>query len=289
MADTGNVNVADLKARRASADWEDRYRALEQARQLPSGVRAEVAGLFLNDENPWVKSLAAQLVTQPGAPARRSRRGIVREVDQILHGAHLSFDQRWKLIRLFEEVEESGSTAQLGLAVDRAARLVTAALSEPARADVHLHQLDEFLRHVATYVRPMPVSSDSGPLADVVRKALSAFALDASLPAPRDVSVRADALDRALRELAQNALDAGSGHIDVRDDSVNGQVLVEVKNNGPVLTRVDADALFRPWFTTRVGHAGLGLYLARAAVTEAGGSIVLASLSPVAFEITLPH
>lgn len=289
MAVERDPSPADLKARRTSPDWQDRYQALEQARELPTASRIQVAELFLNDENAWVRSLAAQLAATPNSPARRSRRGIVREVDQILHGAQLSFDQRWRLIRLFEETEESGSTAQLGLAVDRASRVVTAALSEPRRADAHLRQLDLFLRHIAMYVRPVPVANESRRLTEVVESALSAFRIDASLKLDDSLSVRSEAVDRAIKELAQNALDAGSRRFEVEAAARNAHVVIQIKNDGPALRPTDVDALFRAWFTTRVGHAGLGLYLARAAVTEVGGNIVLTEASPVSFEISLPR
>jgi len=289
MSSDSDLRVLKLKARRSSTDWQDRYQALEEARQLPAAGRAEVAEAFVKDENAWVRSLASQLVAVPGTPARRSRRGIVREVDQIVHGAHLSFDQRWRLIRLFEEAEESGSTAQLGLAVDRASRLVTAALSEPHRSAHYMRQLDAFLRHVAMYVRPVPVASESAVFNEVVKNVLSAFDLRTSVTGGNSLRVRGDALDRALREIAQNALDAGSSHLQIQGDIRDGHVVVGVTNDGARLAPAEIDGLFRAWYTTRVGHAGLGLYLARAALNEAGGSIILADPVPVAFEITMPR
>lgn len=282
--------VAELKVLRGSSDWQERYHALEEARDLPASSRVEVAELFVADENAWVRSLAKQLMAPPGTPARRSRRGIVREVDQVLHGAFLTFDQRSKLIRLFEEAEESGSTAQLGLAVDRASRLVTAALSEPGKTERYLRQLDAFLSHVAMYVRPVPVRKDTEPLNYVIERSLSAFSLRTSVTITSHLDVRADALERALKELAQNAIDAGADRVDIRGDVRNGNVVVELTNNGAELPPQHTQALFQPWFTTRAGHAGLGLYLARAAVSEVGGSTLLLSGSaPVVFEVTLPR
>jgi signal transduction histidine kinase len=284
-----DVQLADLLARRRkSTRWEDRYSALEEARRLPYKLRVEVASLFLADDNAWVRGLAERLVSATPSVRHRTRRGIAHEVDQVLRGAGITLSQRTSLLRLFEETEEAGSFAYLGLAADRAARLVTGALSEETAKEDYIRQLETFLQHIAAYAKPTPLAEKWVSLGE----ALAGSGRHPSLPIRQErianSRVNADAVRVILDELQRNARDAGA--TEVRLDSVasNGHVAINIGNDGSDISEAISTRLFSPWFTTRPGRAGLGLYLAQAASEQAGGRMHLVSLSPPAFEVLLP-
>ena len=73
---------------------------------------------------------------------------------------------------------------------------------------------------------------------------------------------------RVLTNLVENALHfssrgAGSIQLRARQESSSGLVELTVKDDGPGVARDLKDNLFEPFFTTRKGGTGLGLYIAR--------------------------
>src|SRR5688572_22424836 len=101
--------IAALVEAARSDSWEQRYRALERSRGLAVGPRREVASAFLDDSNSWVRNLAERILRSGQRPPRRSRRGIVMEIDNVLKGAKLSAPQRSRLVELYEEAEQLGA------------------------------------------------------------------------------------------------------------------------------------------------------------------------------------
>jgi signal transduction histidine kinase len=269
--------------------WQERYRALERSIELPANRRREIAQHFVGDSNAFVSSLAQRLSDSEGRPTIRSRRGIVQAFDQLLHGARLSVGQRSDLIRLFEDAQEAGSIGYLALSADRAARLVTAALSAPADSrETYLQQLDRFLRHIAAYASPIQPGSERIPIATAIADAKTRTNIPIFLDRSVETEVNEVAFTSALEELVANAVDAGASEVRVSVLPTNGHVRAVISNDGKPIDSSVSNHLFEPWYTTRAGRAGLGLYLARAIAREAGGDITVRQGDSSIFQVELP-
>jgi len=98
-----------------------------------------------------------------------------------------------------------------------------------------------------------------------------------------------------ILNLVKNALDAMSqseakNELRVRTRSGSGRMaVVEVENNGEAIPPGVLANLFRPFYTTKDGGTGLGLYLSRRVAQDHGGELQAENLSEgVRFTLTLP-
>ena len=288
-SDPDDMLRQELIATASSKQWRERYSALERSAELSISARREVAQHFIHDSNAFVRSFAQALSSAEGRPGVRSRRAIVQDFDHVVHGTRLTLAQRANLIRLFEDAQEAGSIGYLALSADRAARLVTAALSsrESERAG-HLQQLERFLRHIAAYASPTPVAKDVRSVAEVLAEAESRDSIRVVVERSADVRVNAEAFRTALDELLSNAADAGATEARVNVLRSNGSVKALVANDGAPITTEAQRHLFEPWYTTRTGRAGLGLFLARSVIRDAGGDLTPREASRSEFQVELP-
>ncbi len=103
-------------------------------------------------------------------------------------------------------------------------------------------------------------------------RAVSALEVAGSEPAPTFVAD--GALDQALLNLFNNAVDAGS-HVVVRVHWDEEWLTVEVQDNGPGFTDEVLRQAGRAPFPGRDGGAGIGLFLAHAAVGRLDGRLTL--------------
>jgi putative PEP-CTERM system histidine kinase len=144
---------------------------------------------------------------------------------------------------------------------------------------------------------------ESVGLADAVRKAIAEVGLAAAgspvevrMAVPEDLAVATSRSDVSLvlRNLLSNSREAmkGAGEINVHAESDgSGNIVVRVWDTGPGIPPhlLDADALFRPFRTTKETGLGLGLYQCRAIVQACGGRIRASNGERGAiFEVTLP-
>lgn len=99
---------------------------------------------------------------------------------------------------------------------------------------------------------------------------------------PADLIVYADEnlISQVVINLLKNAIQAigtqAGGKIEISarcNDSE--EVLIEIKNNGPVIPPKIADHIFIPFFTTKEGGSGIGLSISRQIMRLSGGSITL--------------
>ncbi len=100
-------------------------------------------------------------------------------------------------------------------------------------------------------------------------------------------------LGRILLNLILNAADATDGHgkIHIRLWQSDGQIHVEVHDNGPGIPPEMRDKVFEPLYTSKADGTGLGLVSVKAAVEqELGGeiSIVDSPFGGATFRISLP-
>lgn len=99
------------------------------------------------------------------------------------------------------------------------------------------------------------------------------------LPGPLWVKGEAEAMRGVLLNLLQNAAEAmaeaGQGDLQVEVTTEAEWVRVHIRDEGPGLGAQAPEALFAPFFTTKVAGTGLGLCIAAGAVEAAGGQLQL--------------
>lgn len=100
-------------------------------------------------------------------------------------------------------------------------------------------------------------------------------------PAELDVYADRDLLEPVVMNLLRNAFQATAGinapHIELRGRlNRRGNVVIEVRDNGPGIPDDIARKIFVPFFTTKKEGSGVGLALARQVMTAHGGFVRLA-------------
>ena len=148
--------------------------------------------------------------------------------------------------------------------------------SEVERMSGILHEYLSFSRPLDK-LRREPLSL--GALTDEVVELLSAQAAAAGVVLRRAGEAGLDADPRRLREalfnLVANALDATprGGTVEVRITEQEGAVRLEVRDSGRGMSQDVLARVGTPFFTTREQGTGLGVAMARAALTQHGGSL----------------
>ena len=127
------------------------------------------------------------------------------------------------------------------------------------------------------HVRPVKV--ELGPLVSHVLLALSALASAGRvrLSSQGDAAVEADPrrLEEALLNLVANAIEATppGGAVVVEVRRVGEEVEIAVRDTGRGMPPATLERVGTPFFTTREHGTGLGVVLARAVITDHGGSL----------------
>nr|ACN58781.1 two-component system sensor histidine kinase [uncultured bacterium BLR8] len=113
---------------------------------------------------------------------------------------------------------------------------------------------------------------------------------------PPDLAARMDPdlIEQALINLLRNAADAVAGQPEPRIEIVcgeeEGQLRLDVLDNGRGLTESEREQIFVPFFTTKPGGSGVGLSLARRIALGHGGRLTVQAREPrgSAFTLLLP-
>uniref|UniRef100_A0A7C4THZ4 histidine kinase n=1 Tax=candidate division WOR-3 bacterium TaxID=2052148 RepID=A0A7C4THZ4_UNCW3 len=90
----------------------------------------------------------------------------------------------------------------------------------------------------------------------------------------------AEEIKRAILNIVLNAIESVSertGKVEVNLRREEKEILIEVGDNGPGISEEIKDKIFEPYFTTRRGGTGLGLYIAKKIIKDYNGRIVLKS------------
>ncbi len=114
--------------------------------------------------------------------------------------------------------------------------------------------------------------------------------LEAELPL---VQVVPDQITQVLLNIMLNATEALSkgGNIQIRAFRDGSMVALTLANDGPIIPHEYMDRLFEPYFTTKPGNTGLGLYVCHNILAQHGGSISVANTGAdrgVTFTVRLP-
>ncbi|MNC64461.1 Sporulation kinase A [compost metagenome] len=84
-------------------------------------------------------------------------------------------------------------------------------------------------------------------------------------------------MTQALLNLLNNAADACPEGLEVRLDWDAQDIVISIRDHGPGVPLAIAEQIGKPFFTTKGKGFGLGLFLSKASVTRAGGSVKLYS------------
>ncbi|NBA97082.1 ATP-binding protein [Pseudomonas sp. R5(2019)] len=84
-------------------------------------------------------------------------------------------------------------------------------------------------------------------------------------------------LTQALLNLLNNAADACPEGLEVHLDWSAEDIVISIRDHGPGVPLAIAEQIGKPFFTTKGKGFGLGLFLSKASVTRAGGSVKLYS------------
>jgi len=84
-------------------------------------------------------------------------------------------------------------------------------------------------------------------------------------------------LTQALLNLLNNAADACPDNLEVRLDWNSDDIFISIRDHGAGVPLAIAEQIGKPFFTTKGKGFGLGLFLSKASVTRAGGSVKLYS------------
>jgi PAS domain S-box-containing protein len=164
--------------------------------------------------------------------------------------------------------------------------------------DKELHACNKIITDLLDFARERPPALAPCPLAELVADAISV------VPAPKHVTVTANVpetlpvpqLDRdqfrqVLVNLVQNAAEAipqtrlGSVHVTAR--AGEGELRVEVADDGDGIPAEIQQKIFEPLFTTKAHGTGLGLAIVNNIVTRHGGTLQLRSAKGAGTTVTI--
>ncbi|WP_431855415.1 sensor histidine kinase [Azospirillum sp.] len=231
-----------------------RRRTAELEREIAERERAEAAALRLREERDQL-----------------SRLGVVGEMaSNIAHELNQPLASISNYAHGMGRILDSGSP---NLDLLRAGARSVAEQAERAAA---------IIQRTRGFVRRRDAQRSTLDVNAVVAETLSLFGSPSvpirSEPGDGLPPVQADKveLQQVLLNLLQNAVEAtpaSGGEIIVRTASIEGMILVEVRDAGPGVPDGAAARMFDPFYTTKPDGLGLGLSICRTIVERHGGRI----------------
>jgi two-component system nitrogen regulation sensor histidine kinase NtrY len=175
---------------------------------------------------------------------------------------------------------------------------VDEAIEVIARRSRGLMSFVDRYRKVAEIPRPTLGAVDLDALVGELSRLMApllaerALALETQVdPVGLTVSADRDLLEQAMINLLKNAIDAVAG---VEQPTISlvcrineGWVEISVIDNGPGIAAEDADKVFIPFFTTKVGGSGIGLSVARQIALAHHGRLDSSQPTPSGARFTL--
>jgi two-component system, OmpR family, sensor kinase len=193
--------------------------------------------------------------------------------------AEVSHELRTPLAKILAE-------AELAVGRDRSSQRYRASLELIGRYAQDLQRVLETL--LASARAAAPGRTTAGDAREPAQRAAASIretlaAQDKSIeivcPQPVRVAVEADVVERILSPLLENATRFAQNHIMLGIRAVDGEVVFEIRDDGPGIDPHDRERIFDPGFRGAEPHAeahvgaGLGLPLARRLARAAGGEV----------------
>ena len=168
-------------------------------------------------------------------------------------------------------------------------RLARAELARERRqhfADLALDALQRsstVLRDLLTYARAEPAAAEWLSVAEVMKTVVDLAGREAAVEVQLVASPDVEALlprgqlVQVVTNLLLNAQQAARQSVSLRWDARDGEVIVDVVDDGPGIDQAIQGRVFEPFFSTRQPGqgTGLGLSVSRSIVDALGGSVVL--------------
>ncbi|HEY2840063.1 MAG TPA: ATP-binding protein [Pirellulales bacterium] len=230
------------------------------------------------------------------------------QLEDLLRSRTHALDQSQKALRLAERLASIGALAggivheinnpigAILLAVESAMQAQTAGEAEAMTRCLKSIQEDairtgRIVKNVLSFVREQTVDKTAASLSDVVRKAVERKRHTAELHGARlllelaeaeaRLEMNATAIEQAIGNVVQNAIESGATDIVVRiaTESSDDYCSVVVMDNGCGIPPEMQSEVFEPFFTNRrqSGGVGLGLSLVRSAIQDHQGRIEIDS------------
>ncbi len=144
-------------------------------------------------------------------------------------------------------------------------------------------RIDRIVGALEEHVRPAEgnailqcdVQSGLRSSVELLEHKMSAVSVHLNCDSNRAVVASPRELNQVFLNLLDNAVRAGAKNIWVRTADQAARVVVSISDDGPGISKDQAELIFEPFFTTRpVGEGtGLGLYLSRRIIHGCGGSL----------------
>jgi signal transduction histidine kinase len=144
-------------------------------------------------------------------------------------------------------------------------------------------RIDRIVGALEEHVRPAEgnailqcdVQSGLRSSVELLEHKMSAVSVHLNCDSSRAVVASPRELNQVFLNLLDNAVRAGAKNIWVRTADQAARVVVSISDDGPGISKDQAELIFEPFFTTRpVGEGtGLGLYLSRRIIHGCGGSL----------------
>ena len=175
--------------------------------------------------------------------------------------------------------------------------------AELANVERQLTRVEEIVRRLVRYARPLEPHMRRTPVTQVVERAVAAARLTPGAcdrrieivgPQPDcEWVMDPDLVEQVLVNLLVNGCEASppGSSVELGTTLENGQICFSVRDHGGGLGTVDRDRLFHPFYTTKPRGNGLGLAISRNIAREHGGQIEAISFDGVGseFRVLLPE
>jgi len=297
----GRIQWLNRAARRLAGDQADRLQQLtnignEAAQEIAALVPGARRIVHLADGQQVL--VAAARFSIPGEPSQRliSLQRVAGELDAVELKA-------WQDVSRLLAHEIMNSLTPISSLLHSLETLFRQALRQPEAVDEVAGALEAIKRRsdglmsfVERYRRitelpepqlqPVSLQSLLSGIERLMRATFQQRGIAFLQAAPHDMELRADAalLEQALLNLLRNAIEACVGQavssIELRCEQREEQVFISVADNGCGLDEAARSQLFMPFFTTKVGGAGIGLNFTRQVAVAHGGRLEVHANEP---------
>lgn len=142
-------------------------------------------------------------------------------------------------------------------------------------------EMNDIIENLLKFSGSEPIQKTTVDLTKSIRDVIGSmgdafYMIDFSFSGNADIKGDETLLKQAIKNIIQNALDAGDKvWVDIEKVSSADKkgVVVSVKDNGRGISEKDLDKIFMPFYTTKNRGSGIGLALAQKIIAGHGGNI----------------